>query len=74
MKEFRWAAGHKAGQTMTVSELRDKLAKFPNDMPVFAIWESVSGYIEPQNFSVKIIHKGNKEDACECLTIDVGQY
>lgn len=33
-------------QTMTVSELRARLAEYPDDMPVFPTWEGVYASIE----------------------------
>lgn len=74
MKTFRYKLVHVAGQTMTVSELRDALAKYPPDMPVLAEWEGCLAYIEGENFSVREEHKGHEDDKCECLIIWVENY
>jgi hypothetical protein len=69
MKTFRYERGHEAGKTMTVAELRAKLAEYPDDMPVLAEWEGVRAYVEPECFEVQTVSKGHAEDACECLVI-----
>lgn len=74
MKAFHYKLGHKAGETMTVAELRAKLNGYPDDMPVFASWEGVNAYIEPFSFEVESVHKGRVEEACDCLCIDVNAY
>ena len=74
MKTFRYPAGHVAGATMTVAELRSRLSDYPDEMPVFGTWETVNGYIRPENFSVETVSKGYVADACSCLLIDVEQY
>jgi len=74
MKTFHHKLGHEAGKTMTVSELREKLNEYPQDMPVFGTWEGCNGYIESINFIVERTHKGNPDEACDCLLIDVEQY
>lgn len=74
MKEFRYKLGHKAGQTMTVAELKQKLNEYPGDMPVFAEWEGVRAYVEPENFSVKKVGKGHRDDECDGLVIWVEHY
>lgn len=74
MKVFRYKKGHVAGKTMTVGELRALLATHPDDMPVFAEWESCHAYAEPEMFSVKSVHKGMVADACDCLVVDVSSY
>lgn len=75
MKTFRYELGHVAGQTMTVAELREKLNEFPQDMPVFGLWETCAGYIRPDSFLVeKGYTKGHPDDAEDCLFIDVEAY
>ena len=74
MKTFRFPAGHKAGQTMTVGELKNKLEAYPEDMPVLAEWEGCHAYIEPEMFEVMSVSKGHKEDECAGLVIDVNLY
>ena len=74
MKTFKYELGHIAGSTMTVAELRDGLAAYPDDMPVFATWEGVNGYVDLRNASVQNVHKGTKSEACPCLVIDVEDY
>ena len=74
MKTFRYPMGHFAGETITVSELRDELAKFPPDMPVMAQWEGCHAYIDPSSFGVEKISKGFAEDECDCLVINVDTY
>ena len=74
MKTFRYALGHVAGQTMTVAELRELLAKYPDEMPVFAEWEGVRAYIEPDIFAVERVSKGMEADACDCLVLNVNYY
>ena len=74
MKTFLHERGHVAGQTMTVSELRELLTKYQDDMPVLAEWEGVLAYIEPDNFAVESVFKGNMNDIFGCLVIDVNKY
>lgn len=72
MKEFITRFGGKR-KTMTISDLKKKLDEFPDDLPVFATWEGVYAYIEPENFSVEKLSKCRNEE-CNCLVIDVEQY
>lgn len=74
MKTFHYDGGHEAGTTMTVAELRAKLAEYPDDMPVFAEWETCRGYMTPDDFAVERVHKGNPAEECDCLVIDVNGY
>ena len=74
MKTFRYELGHVAGNTMTVKELRDALAEFPDDMPVMAEWEGCHAYIEGSNFAVEKVGKGCAADDCDGLLIDVNRY
>lgn len=74
MKIFRYPAGHKAGQTMTVGELKMRLSEYPDNMPVIAEWEGCHAYIEPEMFEVMSVCKGFKEDQCDGLVIDVNLY
>lgn len=59
---------------MTVAELREKLAQYPDDMPVFGAWEGVHGYITPGGIGTEEVHKGRASEACFCVTIDVESY
>lgn len=72
MKAFRYEKGHIEAVTMTVSELREKLNEFPQDMPVFGVWEGVCGEIRQDGFKVER-YGSHHEDACECLMVDVDQ-
>lgn len=74
MKVFHYKLGHVAGETMTVAELRAKLAEYPDDMPVFGGWEGVWGYITPEGFGVEKVHKGKAVEVCPSLVIDVENY
>lgn len=74
MKTYHHALGHEAGSTMTVKELREKLAEYPDDMPVFGTWEGVNGWIRADCFSVEVTHKGDASEACPALLIDVEEY
>ena len=75
MKTFRYPLGHVAGSTMTVGELRAKLAEYTDDMPVFAEWEGVHAYVTPDHFFVEHdVGKGYEPDHCACLLISVDQY
>jgi len=74
MKEFRYAKGHKAGETMTVGELVEALSNYPNDMPVMAGWEGVCAYVDSANFEVVCVDKGHEGDQEECLVIDVENH
>ena len=58
---------------MTVDELIDKLSKLPPTMPVFAEWEGVSAYIDPDNFRVEL-HRTAKHESMNCLLINVDAY
>jgi len=70
MKTFRYELGHKALATMTVAELRAKLAEFPDDMPVLARWEGQRMPVGCE-FEVEGFSAGFDADRCECLVIDV---
>ena len=74
MKTFKYAAGHDSPPTMTVSELREKLNEYPQDMPVFATWEGVHAYVQPDSFFVEKVNKGGADLAVDCVVIDVEQY
>jgi len=74
MKDFHNSYGHLAGSTMTVGELRDCLEEFQNDMPIFATWEGVQAYIDPDEICIRKVHKGDKSEECDCLVIDVERY
>lgn len=74
MKTFRYKLGHEAGETLTVSELKIELSKYPDEMPVMATWEGVNAYIDSEDFEIYCVHKGNEEDEEQCLIIDVGRY
>ena len=74
MKTFHYERGHEAGKTMTVSELREKLNEYPQDMPVFGTWEGVCGFIGPDDFIIQKEHKGDEREECECLLINVERY
>jgi hypothetical protein len=74
VKVFRYELGHKAGETMTVSELAAKLKDYPADMPVMAAWEGCYAYIDADMFFVEDVGKGHAADICACLVIDVNGY
>jgi hypothetical protein len=74
VKTYHYALGHEGGSTMTVKELRGKLAEYPDEMPVFGTWEGVTGYIRPDCFSVETVHKGDIKEAEPTLLIDVEDY
>lgn len=59
--------------TMTVAELRDAIAKYPADMPVWAAWEGVWAYVKEENFVVERVHK-EIDPPRDCLVIDVESY
>ncbi|MFH1744507.1 MAG: hypothetical protein ABIH23_36345, partial [bacterium] len=58
----------RSGFTMTVSELRDSLSKYADDMPVVTTWESVISGVRNENFTVEV-RNGREE-----LVIDVENY
>lgn len=74
MKTFRYPLGHEAHKTMTVSELRAKLAEYPDDLPVFAEWEGVHGTMEPRDFSIERHSAGRPDEECDALVINVNEY
>ena len=74
MKDFRYPAGHLAGRTVTVKELREFLAQHPDDMPVMASWEGVWAFIDQAEAVVEEVTKGNGKDACDCLVFDVNTH
>lgn len=75
MKTYHYKLGHVAGATMTVKELREKLALYPDEMPVFGTWEGVAAYIIPEAFVVQdAICKGDSAEAVPTLVIDVSDY
>ena len=59
---------------MTVAELKKKLKRYPKDMPVFAVWEGCHAYINPEEFKVEPVSKGNADDVCDCLVINVNEH
>lgn len=72
MKTFSYKAGHAARVTMTVTELIEKLKEYPQDMPVFAEWETTINAVKPEAFEIKSnFHFGKAEEACDVLVIDV---
>jgi hypothetical protein len=77
MKTFRYSTHDKfpIGSTMTVSELREKLNEYPQDMPVLATWEGIHTFFAPESFKVERYGGGSihHEDACDCVVIDVDQ-
>lgn len=71
MKTFRYPLGHVDMVTMTVSELREKLNEFPQDMPVLAEWEGTWNSFEPECFAAKRSDHWHQDDNCEVLVINV---
>jgi len=57
--------------TMTIAELRSKLADYPDDMPVLFEWEGQR--LPACFFSVEVYPAPDHPDACDCLVIDVNQ-
>ena len=74
MKTFRHDKGHIAGSTVTVGEFIEMLKTFPQDMPLLAEWEGCHAFITQEDFRTERTNKGNLEDECECLIIDVNTY
>ncbi len=72
MPPDEWEAGM-IDWTMTVGELREKLSGYSDDMPVWAAWEGVLGYVRPQNFVIEQHQKGSMKKR-DCLVIDVEGY
>lgn len=71
MKVFRYAAGHKACETMTAAELIELLQKYPSDIPVMATWEGVLSHIDTFSCEKRLVSSCHPDDACECLIFDV---
>ena len=71
MKEFNYSSGNPAGKTFTVSELKEFLDKYPDDMPVLATWEGTYNCFHTGNFEIEEYHAGDSRQECECLIIDV---
>ena len=57
-------------QTMTVAELRDALAAFDPELPVFCTWEGVDAPVEAANFYVEPLSWSDSS----ALLIDVESY
>ena len=68
MKTFYYPLGHVEGITMTVRELKAKLANYPDDMPVRPVYEGQYTFIAESDFTRQMI------DGCECLIINVECY
>jgi len=67
MKTFYYSNGVKRGETLTIKELREGLAKYPDDMPVMAEWE---GHYVPVKMGCEgIVYEGNG-DEIEALILD----
>lgn len=73
MKTF-YSDDGKEINTLTVAELREVLAKLPDELPVLATWESLKVCLAPSDFSVKPMFKGSILQTCACLVIDVDNY
>jgi hypothetical protein len=71
MKIFRYPHGNIAKQTMTVKELREALEEFPDNMPIFAEWETVCGPLDSRFFTIQPIGYGFADDNEDCLIMDV---
>lgn len=69
MKTYYYEDGREIYSTMTVGELRAKLAEFPEDMPVLATWESVRTPFLADSFQI-----GGAPDKSAALIIDVDQW
>lgn len=52
----------------------DCLEEFQDDMPIFATWEGVNAYIDPDDICIRRVHKGDESEECDCLVIDVERY
>lgn len=74
MKTFRYLGSTGTKTTMTVKELQDKLAEYPDDMPVLATWEGVYAPITADSFTTAPYTRCLAEDACPVLEIDVDNY
>ena len=75
MKTYHYKKGHEAKTTLTVSELIEKLKKYPDDMPVIPTWESIHTSINSEEFEVVSgYHCGKPEEAEDILVIDVDQW
>ena len=72
MKTFRYSKGNLSGRTMTVMEMKELLSRYPDDMPVMALWEGCNAFIE--SVEVDSVCKGLEEDRADCLVFDVGEY
>lgn len=57
---------------MTVMEMKELLAEYPDDMPVMALWEGCNAFIK--EFKVDSVCKGLEEDRADCLVFDVESY
>ena len=69
MKTFNYKLGHEAGKTVTVSELKSALEKYPSDMPVLATWEGIHVFIDVSELEVEDYHTGDISQSCKCLVI-----
>ena len=56
---------------MTVSELREKLNEYPQDMPVIAQWEGTWNHFTPESFRLGRHMYCHADDVCDVLIIDV---
>ncbi len=74
MKEFYYQDGRVSGRTLTVGELIETLSKHPLDIPVFAEWEGVYGYMQDSCIDEILKSEWNKEGAIDCLVFDVNEY
>ena len=60
--------------TMTISELREKLNEYPQDMAVFATWEGVLAPFKPECFEKCRELEDGMPAGDEHLEIDVEAY
>lgn len=74
-KTFLYPLGRECGTTLTVKGLREALAKYPDDLPVFAEWEGVWAFVEEKSFSTAPCDKVDTAKPGEsALVIDVNAY
>ena len=71
MKTWHYPHGRIALRTMTVGELRELLAGYPDDLPVVPTYEGTWGSLHQSCTAVESVSFGRDDDREHCLILDV---
>lgn len=74
MKAFKDIVGDVIFETMTIAELRAKLAPYPDQTPVLGEWDGMLGAIQRDSFESKDVQPGESPNPCSALVIRIVSY